>query len=254
VASKAERAMSFGSIAEDYDRLRPMPPPAALDWLVPDACKVAVDVAAGTGLFTRALAEYADTVIAVEPDAGMRAVLSARSPHIEVREGAGESIPLPDASADAVYVASAWHWLDEARALPELARILRDRGRLGVLWTSRDRELPWVRELDLAPGEARPSDAIEEQHRTRRDVGEAAAAWFTRIERRSFPFTKRMTQADVVDMVATYSRVITAAPSDRAAILDRARVLVAEQYGDAETIDFPMRTWAWRADRVSRPG
>jgi SAM-dependent methyltransferase len=250
MASKAERALSFGAIAAEYDRLRPTPPPEALDWLVPQDCKVAVDVAAGTGLFTRALADYADSVIAVEPDAQMRAVLAARSPDIDVRDGTGESIPLPDMSADAVFVSSAWHWLDESRALPEVARVLRDGGRLGVLWSSRDREVDWVRMLDLAPGEQRPSDAVEDQHRWRREVTDDGAGWFVGVERRSFPFTRRMTQRDIVDMVATYSRVITASPESRAAILDRARALLVEQYGDAEEIDFPMRTWAWRGDRA----
>ncbi|HVT64907.1 MAG TPA: class I SAM-dependent methyltransferase [Mycobacteriales bacterium] len=252
MTSKEERALSFGAIAEDYDRLRPTPPPEALDWLVPDGCKVAVDVAAGTGLFTRALAQWVDIVIAVEPDPQMRAVLADRSPEIDVRNGTGESIPVPDASADALYVASAWHWLDESRALPEIARVLRDGGRLGVLWSSRDRELEWVRELDLAPGEERPADAVEDQHRTRREVTNDGDRWFTGIERRSFPFTRRMTQSDAVDMVATYSRVITTTAEKRAAILDRARELLTDQYGDAEEIDFPMRTWCWRGDRVPR--
>lgn len=252
MASNAERALSFGSVAADYDRLRPTPPPQALEWLVPDGCKVAVDVAAGTGLFTRALAQRVNAVIAVEPDEQMRAVLSSRSPGVDVRAGTGEAIPIPDASADAVYVASAWHWLDETRALAEIARVLRDGGRLGVVWSSRDRELDWVRLLDLAPDEERPSDAIEEQHRTRRDVGIDADRWFVRVERRSFPFTRRMTQSDVVDMVATYSRVLTAGAERRTAILERARSLLAERYGDADEIDFPMRTWAWRGDRVPR--
>jgi SAM-dependent methyltransferase len=203
-------------------------------------------------LFTRAVADYVDTVIAVEPDPQMRAVLGARSPDIDVRAGTGEAIPLPDASADALFVSSAWHWFDESRALPEIARVLRDGGRLGVLWSSRDRELDWVRLLDLAPGEQRPSDAVEDQHRWRREVTDDGAGWFLGIERRSFPFIRRMRQRDVVDMVATYSRVITATPESRAAILDRARALLAEKYGDADEIDFPMRTWAWRGDRAPR--
>ena len=48
--------MSFGTIADDYDRLRPPPPEAAVDWLLPAGCRVAVDLAAGTGLLSRALA------------------------------------------------------------------------------------------------------------------------------------------------------------------------------------------------------
>ena len=95
VIDRQERAMSFGSIAENYNELRPQPPQQAVDWLVPAGCQVAVDVGAGTGLFTRTLVDRAGQVIAVEPDARMRTVLTARTPGVRVVEGRGESIPLP---------------------------------------------------------------------------------------------------------------------------------------------------------------
>jgi len=50
-----------------------------MDWLVPPGCAVAVDLAAGTGLFTRALLGRAVRVIAVEPDTRMREVLARRT-------------------------------------------------------------------------------------------------------------------------------------------------------------------------------
>jgi SAM-dependent methyltransferase len=93
-----EKATSFGTVAGSYDRVRPGPAPAALDWLVPAGCEVAVDLAAGTGLFTRALLGRAARVVAVEPDPRMREVLARRSPGLDVREGRGEAMPLPDAS------------------------------------------------------------------------------------------------------------------------------------------------------------
>src|ERR1700752_3496920 len=121
--------MSFGSIAEDYDGLRPQAPQQAVDWLVPSGCPVAVDVGAGTGLFTRTLVDRAAQGIAGEAGDRQREVLTARSPGVRVVEGSGESIPLPDASADAVFVSSAWHWMDPERAFPEIGRVLRDGGR-----------------------------------------------------------------------------------------------------------------------------
>ncbi len=149
VTFEEEKAISFGSVAETYDRVRPRPVQSALDWLVPDGCGVAVDLAAGTGLFTRELVGRSARVVAVEPDARMREVLARRSPQVDVREGWGEAMPLPDGSADAVFVSTAWHWLDPARAVPEIARVLRPGGRLGVIWTTRDRDHDWVAELDL---------------------------------------------------------------------------------------------------------
>ena len=100
MAAGEARATSFGQVADDYDRVRPGPPDEALDWLVPQNCQLAVDVAAGTGLFTRALQRRAPQVIAVEPDDRMRAVLAARSPGVRAVAGRGEAIPVPDARSE----------------------------------------------------------------------------------------------------------------------------------------------------------
>jgi SAM-dependent methyltransferase len=254
VATREERAGSFGTIAADYDRLRPSPAPEALDWLVPAGADVAVDLAAGTGLFSRPLAERVRHVIAVEPDARMRQVLAERSPGVEVVAGTGESMPLPDASVDAVFVSSAWHWLDPRRAVPEIARVLRDGGRLGVVWTSRDRDVAWVRDLDRLPGEPPWDGASERRHRRDRDVDLELVdgVLFDGVERHSFAFTRRMTVDDVVEMAGTYSAVITAEPDVRAGVLQRAREAVARHYPGAEVVDFPTRTWCWRGQRVKR--
>ena len=91
--------MSFGSVAGSYDRVRPEPPRQALDWLVPAGCEVAVDLAAGTGLFTRALLGRAARVVAVEPDERMRGVLARRSPGVDVRAGQGDLLRTPGAGA-----------------------------------------------------------------------------------------------------------------------------------------------------------
>ena len=116
-------------MADDYDRVRPGPPDEALDWLVPKNCQIAVDIAAGTGLFTRALRRRVADVIAVEPDERMRAVHGAALP------GSAEAIPLEDASVDAVFVGEAFHWFDPAAAIPELVRVLRPRGGVAVVGT-----------------------------------------------------------------------------------------------------------------------
>jgi SAM-dependent methyltransferase len=251
MTDRQERAMSFGSIAENYDGLRPHAPRQAVDWLVPSGCDVAVDVGAGTGLFTRALAEKAAHVIAVEPDARMRAVLSARSPGVRAVEGRGESIPLPDASADAVFVSSAWHWMDPEQAVPEIGRVLRDGGRFGLIWTSRDREVDWVVGLDRLPG-----DEASEAERFRRhlDVVLPDPQIFGDIARETFRFVRTMSVEDVIAMLGTYSRVIVASPQDRDRRLAQARALLKERFPSADTIEVPMRARCWRADRIARGG
>ncbi len=246
-------------MAASYDRVRPEPPAEALDWLVPAECEVAVDLAAGTGLFTRALSGRVAEVIAVEPDERMRAVLAQRSPLVRVLAGRGEAMPLPDACADAVFVSTAWHWLDPARAVPEIARVLRPGGRLGVIWTSRDRTADWVAELDLLrlPGVSPPDSdpdrprsldevraALDREHSVTlpdgSEFGAAASA--------SFGFTRTLTVDEAVEWLGTNSRFIAASAADRAAGLARCRAALLERTGGAEVIQMPMRSSCWRAD------
>lgn len=245
--------MSFGAIAEDYDELRPQPPQEAVDWLLPSGCKVAIDVGAGTGLFTRTLVGRAAQVVAVEPDARMRAVLAERSPGVRAVEGSGEAIPLPDQSADAVFVSSAWHWMDPDRAVPEIGRVLRDGGRFGLIWTSRNRDVDWVRGLDLLPGDqATEADAPDRFRRRHENVVLPDPQIFHSVARETFEFVRTMTIDDIVAMLATYSRVIIASPADRAQRLDNARATLTERFPDADAIDVPMQSRCWRADRIAR--
>jgi SAM-dependent methyltransferase len=257
----AERAMSFGAVAVDYDRLRPRPAPAAVRWLVPEGTALAVDLAAGTGLLSRALP--ADQVLSVEPDRRMAAVLRARTPGAWVVSGLGERLPLRDGCADGLFISSAWHWMTPELAVPEIARVLRDRGRFGVIWTSRDREVGWVRELDLLrePGNEplaarraaqsgqRGDDTPPPRHR---HVRLPEGTPFTAGESATFSFTRTMRTGDIIDMLATYSRIITAAPADRDRALGRLRAALDRWFPGADRIDVPMRSVCWRADRLPR--
>ena len=80
-----------------------------------------LDLAAGTGKLTRALAAGGATVIAVEPVAEMRAALPDS---VTALDGTAEAIPLEDGSVDLVTVAQAFHWFDGPAALAEIHRVL----------------------------------------------------------------------------------------------------------------------------------
>jgi len=102
---------------------------------------VVVDLAAGTGKLTRDLARRFQMVMAIEPLAGMREQLASAVPAALAMAGTAERMPLPDASADAVFVAQAFHWFDGRRALDEIARVLKPGGGLALLWNT----TPWER-------------------------------------------------------------------------------------------------------------
>ncbi len=143
---KAERAGSFGGIADHYERYRPGPPVEAVGWILPEGAHTVVDLGAGTGALSRLLVDQVDEVIAVEPDARMRSVLTDAVPGVRAVEGRGESMPLPDASADAVIASSSWHWVDLVPGLHEVGRVLVPGGVLGVVWSGPDPDGAFITE------------------------------------------------------------------------------------------------------------
>lgn len=97
-----------------------------------------LDLGCGTGLSTLSFLRLgiSSTGDAVDPDAAMLAeaesALGKTYPDVRFRIGRAEAIPLADASVDLVLIGSAIHWFDLARAEPEIARVLRPRGKLLV--------------------------------------------------------------------------------------------------------------------------
>lgn len=131
----AERAQSFGSAAELYDRRRPSYPAAAVDHIlgrVEGAADV-VDIGAGTGKAAALFASRGLRVTAVEPDARMAEVLRAQVPTAEVVVAAFESWEAEPASFDVAVSAQAWHWVDRSAGMPKLAAVLRPGGVMAVM-------------------------------------------------------------------------------------------------------------------------
>jgi SAM-dependent methyltransferase len=85
-----------------------------------------VDIGAGTGAFSAAFTDWFDlTVIAVEPSAPMRDQIP-RTPAIRVVEGNACALPLPDESADAVWLSLVIHHIPDLElAAREIRRVLR---------------------------------------------------------------------------------------------------------------------------------
>jgi SAM-dependent methyltransferase len=246
---------AFGTVAGEYDRLRSGPPPEALDWLLPAGATDALEVGAGTGILTRLLLGRIGHVTAVEPDGRMRAVLDATATGADVRAGVAEELPVESGSYDVVIAASAWHWVDEARAVPEVARVLRPGGRLALVWSGPDRSVDWMRSL-WAGGivfEPEERDAVDQRRRSRHVVNLEAGgpSPFSQPETSLFRWTKPMTREDLVALCGTYSVVITMDDDARERHLRAMRRFLDEQdfLSGRDVIDVPMRAYCWRAHK-----
>lgn len=128
----------FSNRGEDYEQYRPIHPSAAIDRILlglnPPTQLVAADIGAGTGIGSRLLADRGVRVLAIEPNADMRA---AATPHDKVTllAGTAEQIPLETASVDLVVSFQAFHWFDFTKSLQEFRRIFKPGGRLALIWS-----------------------------------------------------------------------------------------------------------------------
>lgn len=240
----SRRASSFGQAADAYRRARPSYPEDAARWLVPPSATRVLDLAAGTGKLTERLLTLGVEVVAVEPDDAMRAQLVDAAPGALALPGRADDIPLEDAAVDAVVVAQAWHWFDPATALPEIARVLRPGGRLGVAWNVRDHRVDWV---DTYTELIHRGDTLDPFH------GEPALdGRFGPLEHATFEWRHRMPVEDLATLAASRSNVLTLPESERAELLaDVARL--ARTHPDLagrDVVEMPYRTTCWRAARL----
>ncbi|RKS84199.1 ubiquinone/menaquinone biosynthesis C-methylase UbiE [Motilibacter peucedani] len=237
----AAAAASFGAAAGVYERARPDYPAAALDWLLPPGARRVLDLGAGTGKLTRLLRARGLEVTAVEPSAGMRAELERAVPGVRSLAGRAEQVPLADGAVDAVLVAQAWHWVDPAGAVPEVARVLAPGGRLGLVWNVRDESHEWVARLgELLDGGGRPNDT---------SVDPQVGPPFGQLETRTVAWTHETTPEGLVELAASRSYVILLPEDERAALLGRVRSLLASHpdLAGRSSIALPYLTRCYRA-------
>lgn len=110
-----------------------------------------VDLGAGTGRSTEVLAQTGALVVAVEPEPAMRAHAARRfaaEPRVTVVAGQAEATGLPDHSVDHAAAMQALHWFDLDATRAELRRILRPGGHVILVWNTRTRERPFMRDLE----------------------------------------------------------------------------------------------------------
>lgn len=130
----------FSGKAEIYDKYRPSYPDSLMRWMMQHAeVRDAADIGAGTGKFTACLATLPWNITAVEPNADMLARLRTNLPNIRAVQASAEDTGLPANSFDLITVAQAFHWFDKQRFKAECLRLLRDNGRLAVVWNERSK-------------------------------------------------------------------------------------------------------------------
>lgn len=225
------RALSFGQVAEDYEATRPGWPLAPFA----DACAHfgvreradVVDIAAGTGKLTRTLALLAGTLVAVEPDPGLREVIQRVLPEVDVLAGTAEELPLETASADVACAGQAFHWFDMERAPAEIARVLRPGGVLLAGWNAPPDDGTWydavIEFLETSNPDHLPA--------SNRDWPAAFAALEAYDGLREFEARHEQPtdSSSFARLLGTHSAIAKLPPARGAALIEEARAVAVEQ-------------------------
>jgi SAM-dependent methyltransferase len=176
-------------------------------------------------------------VVAVEPAEPMRRLLVAFCPEARVLAGRAEEIPLADASVDAVFAAEAFQWFDGERALAEIARVLRPRGVLVLMWNlpagPTEPSIATVEELLHGRGPDRAELGYDplDLNATRYASGEwrlpFAASPFEELQETRLPNPQTVDRDGLVAFLASMGWIADLPDVDRLPLLDEVRSLLA---------------------------
>ena len=153
----------FSDRVTDYVRWRPHYPVELVpllhrEGLLAEGGTVA-DIGSGTGISTKMFLDHGHQVLAVEPNAEMRAAaeqwLGEEAGFLSVN-GTAEATTLEDSVVDLVFCAQAFHWFDRPAAKREFARILRPGGATVLCWNNRDETDPFQQDYERALREHLP--------------------------------------------------------------------------------------------------
>lgn len=239
-------ALSFGRVADAYDRARPTYPSEAAAWLAGLDHAHVLELGAGTGKLTEQLLGLGHRVLATDPLDAMLRRLAKRLPGTPVVQATAEQIPMRARSVDTVAGAQAFHWFDLDRALPEIARVLRPGGHLSLVRNLRDERIPWVRRLGelIGPGsrteqQSDPTHALLSSH------------LFGFVETATFRFWQPLDRSRLRDLVLSRSNVAVLDDTERERVLGRVEELYDEYGRGADGMLLPYVTHCYRA--VVRP-
>ena len=197
----------------------------------------AADIGAGTGKMSELLARGGLLVDAVEPSEAMRSQASPIE-GVAWHDGVAEETRLPNDVYDIVVFAQSWHWMDEARAGLEAARILAPGGVLAIVWNQMAVSIPWVHRLTRI---MRSGDV----HRP--DKPPTPGGGFAPMTLTQVAWEDRMTPEEILTLGTTRSSYIRSSEAGRARMQENLRWYLYEHLGYApgEPVTIPYATLVW---------
>ncbi|MBP3254990.1 MAG: class I SAM-dependent methyltransferase [Clostridia bacterium] len=139
----------FDSKSDFYNKYRPCYAKEVIDYIISSMDvknEKIVDIACGTGIFTKQLYDRKCNVIGIEPNKEMYEKACKNLEGIKVLNTTAEETTLESESVDIITVAQALHWFNLDEFIKEARRILKTGGRVAVIYNSIDDSKEIIRE------------------------------------------------------------------------------------------------------------
>lgn len=249
------RAVIFGRDATAYETARPAYPAAAIDHVesLVEADAV-VEVGAGTGKATEAMARPGLRLICLEPSPQMADILATKElPGVEVVVSTFEDWVGEPGSVDMIYAAQAWHWVDRHAGFDKALRLLRTGGVLALIWNI---PLDRYRRHEEIYNRFAPHLLAELDERIkRRDshdwIVDMEAAGFVDTRRFTHEWSEELTGDRYRALYSTYSDHMMLEEPERSRLLDALADSVESEGGTA-TIEYRTEVFSGRKPDIDR--
>ncbi len=212
----SEHTERFSGRVKEYAQFRAGYPAGEIRELLCNACGLeagwrVADVGAGTGMLATVFLEGGNEVVAVEPNAAMRAAceeLQGRYPALEVVDGTAERTGLNEGSVRLVAAGRAFHWFEPEETAREFRRVLEPGGWVALVGSG-----PWKDDSAQGRAFAEAQRAYETRvgHAGSRAVREAAMRMFLRglgggaIQEAEFMSERRLSLEALIGFVQSLS-------------------------------------------------
>ena len=140
-----DSTQKFNGLAGDYMIGRPAYATEFIEYLYTkygfSPQSIIADIGSGTGKFAKQLLDKGSLVYCVEPNDDMREIAIkelAKYTKYHVINGTASDTSLTEKSVDFITVAQAFHWFDVVKFKAECRRILKENGKVVLLWNMRD--------------------------------------------------------------------------------------------------------------------
>jgi len=239
VFSVSDRALSFGVMAQAYERFRPGYPEELFDMVTAYAARpvrTALEIGAGTGKATRLFAGRGVAVTATEPDEAMLTELRKHVPsHVRTVRAAFEDVR-PGERYGLVYAAAALHWTSQEDRWSRMASLVEPGGVVAsfggpiepadpaVTRTVRAARSPFLARDDVPSPDGTPPEAEMQWPGTELQRSE----WFADVRQAVIERRFTLTADDYIGYLSTVSAYLVLPAAEREQVFGQIKRVLPE--------------------------